>query len=220
MVQPEIFFISLNTTFFLTTVLSVPESDRGKWVTDLAIALASNKPTSEYSKRLLEYAKAKSKVNKENGRKGGISKANSSEARKKASEALASALPEVKEEVKREVEVTGEAKEELETKSLEAIPETVEKPVSKPRKKKLTDEEWMNEIQNNPAYNGIDFNKEIGKAQAWCLTKGRECTRAFLLNWFNKAEKPFALTGEKTRLMSYREQVNKAAGDAFVNGDF
>jgi len=123
MVQPEIFFISLNTTFFLTTVLSVPESDRGKWVTDLAIALASNKPTSEYSKRLLEYAKAKSKVNKENGRKGGISKANSSEARKKASEALASALPEVKEEVKREVEVTGEIKEEVKKRTLKPLSE-------------------------------------------------------------------------------------------------
>jgi len=111
-----------------------------------------------------------------------------------------------------------EAITETETESLKALAETEKKSVQPKRKK--TDEEWLNEIKGNPAYQGINFDVEIGKAQAWCMTKSRKCTRAFLLNWFNRAEKPVVLNGKPGRLKSFRERVNDDAVEGFLKGDY
>lgn len=94
---------------------------------------------------------------------------------------------------------------------------------SRSTRKKITDEEWLEEIKANPAYSGISIEVEMGKAQAWAMTNSRKCTRAFLLNWFNRAEKPVNLLpgiSPQLRPKSFREQVNQAAVDAFVNGEF
>ncbi len=62
---------------------------------------------------------------------------------------------------------------------------------SRPRAQKMTDEEWTAQIKANPAYEGIDIDRLIGKCQAWCNTHGRQLTRARILNWLNREEKPF-----------------------------
>jgi len=70
------------------------------------------------------------------------------------------------------------------------------KPSRPAPKAKLTDDEWMQEIKNNVAYTGIDVEKLKGKLDAWCLTKGLKPTRARLLNWLNREEKPLTQTAE------------------------
>lgn len=60
---------------------------------------------------------------------------------------------------------------------------------------KMTDEEWLDTLKTNPAYEGLNFDIEVGKAKAWADNKGRKCSRAFLLNWFNRAEKTVGLNG-------------------------
>lgn len=63
------------------------------------------------------------------------------------------------------------------------------KPASN-NKIKLTDEEWIESLKSNIAYKGIDINILYGKMVAWCEVKGKKPTRARLLNWLNREEKP------------------------------
>lgn len=109
-------------------------------------------------------------------------------------------------------------KEKIEEPKSKPIAETVKKTVQPSIKK--SDSEWLEEIKNNPAYQGMNFDVEIGKAQAWCMTKGRKCSRPFLLNWFNRADKQVSINGQTDRPRSFREQVNRAAGDAFERGEY
>ena len=58
---------------------------------------------------------------------------------------------------------------------------------------RLTDDEFINKLKSNPAYKGIDIDREIGKMQAWLETprgKGRKLTRGFVVNWLNKVDAP------------------------------
>lgn len=66
------------------------------------------------------------------------------------------------------------------------------KPSRPTRKPALSDDEWMQEMKNNSAYAGIDIDRLKGRLEAWCLTKGLKPTRARLLNWLNREEKPMA----------------------------
>lgn len=104
-------------------------------------------------------------------------------------------------------------------------PETEESP-KKPKKTtpKQSDEEWIESIKTNPAYQGMNFDVEIGKAQAWCMTKGRKCSRQFLLNWFNRAEKVISLQGNNQQnyhpTFAQKEWENTMqAAREFVGGD-
>lgn len=70
--------------------------------------------------------------------------------------------------------------------------EAGQKPKRSPTKK-LTDEEWILMLKANPAYKDLDVDMVRGKLEAWCVTKGKKPTRARLLNWLNREERP--LTG-------------------------
>lgn len=51
---------------------------------------------------------------------------------------------------------------------------------------------FLNSLKENPAYKGIDIDREIHKMNAWFLTPkgaGRKLTHKFILNWLNKCEK-------------------------------
>ena len=59
------------------------------------------------------------------------------------------------------------------------------------RRPQLADEAFVTELKSNPGYEGIDVDREIGKAKAWLLTPkgaGRRLTRSFLVNWLNKCD--------------------------------
>ena len=63
----------------------------------------------------------------------------------------------------------------------------------KPKRAKLTDEEFLKAIKDNPAYRHIDLDHELSKMDAWFLTPkgcGRQKTRRFVVNWLNKIDKP------------------------------
>ncbi len=57
----------------------------------------------------------------------------------------------------------------------------------------LADNEFIQALKENPAYEGIDIDREIGKVDAWLLTprgRGKQKTRQRIVNWLNRAEKP------------------------------
>lgn len=54
---------------------------------------------------------------------------------------------------------------------------------------KQTDDEWIESLQLDPLFVGVDVRKELGKAQFWCRENTRQCTRKFFTNWLNKAER-------------------------------
>ena len=56
----------------------------------------------------------------------------------------------------------------------------------------LSDDEWLASIKANPAYQGIDVDREYGKMQAWCQTNGKQATRKRFLNWLNRVDRPMS----------------------------
>jgi hypothetical protein len=62
---------------------------------------------------------------------------------------------------------------------------------------KLSDEEWLESLKSNPAYKGLDIEGMYHKMIAWCEVRGKKPTRARLLNWLNREEKPMTATPKK-----------------------
>jgi len=60
----------------------------------------------------------------------------------------------------------------------------------KPSRPSPDDPDWVKSLKANPAYQGIDVDRMIGKMRAWCEVRGKEPTRARLLNWLNREDKP------------------------------
>jgi hypothetical protein len=63
---------------------------------------------------------------------------------------------------------------------------------------KMTDEEWITSLKANPAYQGLNIEVLQSKMEAWCNLKGKKPTRARLLNWLNREDKPMASTRRRT----------------------
>ncbi len=65
----------------------------------------------------------------------------------------------------------------------------------KPEKRRASsaepDDAFIAALKANPAYLGIDVDREIGKLRAWLLTprgRGKRLTRQRLVNWLNRCE--------------------------------
>lgn len=54
---------------------------------------------------------------------------------------------------------------------------------------KLTDDEWLDSLQKNPAYSALPVRMSYGRALVWCEVNQRQCTRRFFINWLNR-ERP------------------------------
>ena len=69
----------------------------------------------------------------------------------------------------------------------------------KPKKTmpKASDEDWLKELEANPAYRGIDIRRELGKAQAWASVRGVGVSQRRFVNWLNKAmtDRPLTMVG-------------------------
>jgi len=64
--------------------------------------------------------------------------------------------------------------------------------VDKEKNKKvvLTDSQFLESLETNPAYKGIDIQTELSKMDAWLLTHpGRQKTRRFVVGWLNRKDK-------------------------------
>jgi hypothetical protein len=60
------------------------------------------------------------------------------------------------------------------------------------KKEKLNKETVWEELKKNPAYQGIDIEKEFFKMEAWCKVNRKIPTEKRFVNWLNNAEKPMA----------------------------
>jgi hypothetical protein len=55
----------------------------------------------------------------------------------------------------------------------------------------LSDEDFLKSLKTNPAYQGIDIDRELAKMDAWIATKpGKQKTRRFIVNWLNRIDRP------------------------------
>jgi len=68
------------------------------------------------------------------------------------------------------------------------------KPSGKPSAsaKSMPDAEWLQSLKANPAYAGIEIDREFGKARAWCDTMRRTLNRRRFVNWLNRCERPMS----------------------------
>jgi len=213
MSRPFIFRVHASELF--SQIQGMDNNEKAAFITQFSVDLITLNGTSAFSKSIIEETLQFIEKKRINGLKGGRPKSER-KAKVKLNESKRKAK--AKPEAETETEAVLESKKDSESESLKSLAEAVKKTVQQSHKK--TDEEWLEEIKSNPAYEGINFDIEIGKAQAWCMTKSRKCSRGFLLNWFNKAEKPISINGVSTRPKSFREQVNDAACDAFLRGDY
>ena len=76
------------------------------------------------------------------------------------------------------------------------------RPAHRPAKRATAtecDEGWLEELEANPAYAGIDIRRELGKAQSWASVNNVGVTRRRFINWLNKAQsmsRPIAFNGQ------------------------
>ena len=88
----------------------------------------------------------------------------------------------------------------------------------KPKKllPKATDEDWLKELEANPAYAGIDIRRELGKAQAWASVRGVGVSQRRFVNWLNKAmtDRPIGLAASDPRTFNRTQskQQDEPAG--------
>lgn len=63
------------------------------------------------------------------------------------------------------------------------------------RSKKMTDDEFLENLKKNPAYSHIDIDFELGKMDGWLSARpDRQKTRRFITGWLNKIDKPLGET--------------------------
>tara|TARA_R110000868_G_scaffold236309_2_gene490347 strand:+ start:544 stop:1086 length:543 start_codon:yes stop_codon:yes gene_type:complete len=64
----------------------------------------------------------------------------------------------------------------------------------KTKRRLANEEDWLKEMESDPAMQGIDVRRELGKCQFWCKQRGFVCTRRRFTNWILKAERPVGHT--------------------------
>jgi hypothetical protein len=57
-------------------------------------------------------------------------------------------------------------------------------------KPKINDAEWIEGLKADPAYAGIDVDREHGKMHRWCETNGKTATRRRFVAWLNRIDPP------------------------------
>lgn len=60
---------------------------------------------------------------------------------------------------------------------------------------KICDDDWLDDLQKNPAYERVNVRVEFARAQVWAETNRRQCTRRFFVGWLNRA-KPMDVKGQ------------------------
>lgn len=82
-----------------------------------------------------------------------------------------------------------ETKSDAETDATEVAP-NVKTPKS--------DEEWLDDLANDPAYKGIVVKTEYGKMQRWCQVNHKQSSRRRFVNWINRIDRPMDGLGSGT----------------------
>lgn len=86
-----------------------------------------------------------------------------------------------------------EEKEKEKEKAKNGKPPENHRKTSMPLGTPLSDDDFIQALEKNAAYVGINIKKELAKMDAWLLTpngRGRKKTKRFILNWLNKIDVP------------------------------
>lgn len=78
------------------------------------------------------------------------------------------------------------------------------------------DSEYLEELQAKPAYAELNVAMVHGKMVAWCELKGKQPTRARLLNWLNREDRPLSGNGAKSytdRVLDEQERLYESYGN-------
>jgi len=62
-----------------------------------------------------------------------------------------------------------------------------------------TDAEWLASLASDPAFAGLDVQREFAKMSAWCAVNRKAPSRRRFINWLNRAERPMAPAGAVTQ---------------------
>lgn len=90
------------------------------------------------------------------------------------------------------------------------------------RHRHLPDADFLASLKANPAYQGIDLDRELGKMDAWLSTpqgQRRTKTRRFIVGWLNRASdehRPVDTGGQASALSRVGQQSMEGIG-RFVN---
>ena len=69
-------------------------------------------------------------------------------------------------------------------------------PAKKSSMAKMSDADFLAFLKSEPAYRGVNIEREEGKMRAWCKANNRQPSRKRLVNWLNRAESPMAQGSE------------------------
>lgn len=61
-----------------------------------------------------------------------------------------------------------------------------------------TDAEWLKSLETDPAYAGIEVQREFAKMNSWCSVNRKQPSRRRFINWLNRAERPMAAVTQDT----------------------
>ncbi len=53
----------------------------------------------------------------------------------------------------------------------------------------VSSSDWIEELEKDEAYNGIDVRREYSKSLRWCKENSRQLTRRTFVNWLNRADR-------------------------------
>jgi hypothetical protein len=68
------------------------------------------------------------------------------------------------------------------------------------------DENWLRDVEHNPAYKQIPVREEFKKAQLWADTNGRELDRRFFVAWLNRIKPKDVRPNGTNQRLSEREK--------------
>lgn len=76
----------------------------------------------------------------------------------------------------------------------------------------LDDEAWLNELQGQEIFQGVNVRAELQKMKNWCANKRKVASRRRFLNWLNNADAPLQLTSGPGRTYTDAERTLIAMG--------
>ena len=89
-----------------------------------------------------------------------------------------------------------------------------------PRRPTACDETFLAELQTNPAYSVFDVTAIYHRMVAWCGVKGKQPTRARLVNWLNREDRPMTANSNGLSRFTPNAQQTITAADSWLrNGD-
>jgi hypothetical protein len=89
-----------------------------------------------------------------------------------------------------------------------------ERKVKRQKIRLASEEEWLKEIEADPAMAGIDVRKELGKCQFWCKNNQKVCTRRQFSSWLLKCdrEKPIGSSYDGATSRPKPQPIKRAYG--------